>query len=108
MNNFKNYQETLTRLRKEVQALNLSEENCNELLNIVEEIETHFKRYDAYIDLNFKVYEKEKEILLNHFIEKDKEVNAAYLELNGFKRTPFYLSYALVRKLYKGLFRKRT
>lgn len=106
MNDFKEYEKTIEKLEETIEKSNLKEEDKKELQNLVEEIEDKFNRYDSYIAFNFDVYEKEKEILLNHFIEKDDEVNQVYRELNGFKRTIFYKSYAFARKIYHVLFKR--
>ncbi len=112
--NKNNYKKLTKYLIDDIYSLNLSKEKEEKLLASVDAVINEFVRYNKYIDLNFDVYEAEKEILLNHFIEKDDEVNKIYtesnqmkLELARYKKTVFYKVYNLLRKVYRKFF-KRT
>ena len=109
-----NYKNLIKNLTDNINSLKCSKEEKEEIVATINEITNEFIRFNNYINLNFDVYESEKKIILNHFIEKDDEVNKIYaeinkmkLELEAYKKTIFYKTYNILRKIYRKIF-KRT
>ena len=98
--NFYEYENIFLELYKKVDSLKIDRENQETLKRDIHNLEKEFERMRNYINLNTEVYEKEKDILLNHFIQKDDEVNRIYRELEKYKNNKLF-------KLYRRLFKRK-
>lgn len=104
---FKEYEKKVKELEDKVLSLKLKKEEQEALLALIADIRQNQTRVTNMFLLNKEVYEKEKEILLNHFIEKDNELNEVYYNLTGFQASIFYKMYIVLKKCYHKIRRKK-